>query len=163
VRKFVTTSENAAGQRHRIWTGKLLIFVQLIFVVAAGFIFGTIMLVSWIPRFAVASYPVVTGKVIARAPITEWGVPRTDFTIEIPASSQVVHAFTQRYLLDQIPADVRFHYSGDPSQQVYLFEHEENPLWIGLFCWAASAILVALVIYYRRIVSSEESKGRQTI
>src|ERR1700730_154173 len=121
---------------------------KLIFVAVAGFVFGAIMLLSWIPRLIVANSPVVTGNVIARAPITEWGVPRADFTIEIPSTLEMVHAHTQRYLMNQIPDQVRFHYSGDPSRQVFLFEHEENPLWIGLFCWAAAAFLGAIV-YYR--------------
>jgi hypothetical protein len=122
---------------------------KMVFIAAVAFVFGTIMFIAWIPRFAVASSPVVTGTVVARTPITEWGVPRVDFTIEIQGVPAVVHAHTQRYLLNQIPDQVRFHYSGDPSRQVYLFEHEENPLWIGLFCWAASAILGAIV-YHRR-------------
>jgi hypothetical protein len=113
-----------------------------------AFVFGTIMLVSWIPRAAVARSPIVTGNVVARTPIKEWGVPRVDFAIELPGSSAVVHAHTQRNLLDKVPAQVRFHYSGDPARQVYLFEHEENPLWIALFCWAVSVLLGAIV-YYR--------------
>jgi hypothetical protein len=116
---------------------------RLGFVAVVGFVFGSIMLVAWLPRLAVTRSPVITGNVVARTPIMEWGVPRADFTIEIPGSAVVVHAHTQRYLLKQIPAQVRFHYSGDPSRQVYLFDHEENPLWIGLTCWAVSAVLGA--------------------
>jgi hypothetical protein len=120
--------------------------LKLAFVSLVGFAFGTVMLVSWFPRLAVARSPVVTGNVVARTPIKEWGVPRVDFTIEIPGSSAVVHAHTQRYLMDRVPAQVRIRYSGDPSRQVYLFEHEENPLWIGLFCYAASAFLGAILV-----------------
>jgi hypothetical protein len=91
----------------------------------------------------------VTGQVVARTPISEWGVPRVDFTIQIADSKEVVHAHTQRYLLEKVPDQVRFHYTGDASRAVYLFEHEENPLWIGLFCWGAAAFLGA-VVYRRR-------------
>ncbi len=107
---------------------------KLALVARVGFIFGTVMLVSWVPRLIVGRSPVVTGRVMARAPITEWGVPGADFTIEVAGSSVVVHAHTQRSLLHRIPDQVRFHYSGDPSRPVYLFEHEENPLRIGLLC-----------------------------
>jgi hypothetical protein len=139
-----------APRRHResARMGQMLGTPKLVFVAVVGFLFGSIMLISWLPRLMVANSPVVTGNVRARAPITEWGVPRVDFTIEIPKTLEVVHARTQRYLLDRVPAQVRFHYSGDPSRQVYLFEHEENPLWIGLFCWAVSAIL-GTIVYHR--------------
>jgi hypothetical protein len=134
--------------------------LKLVFVAVVGFVFGTIMLVSWVPRLMVARSPVVTGKVVARTPTTEWGIPSADFTIEIPDSRQVVHAHTGRYLLEKIPAEVRFHYSGDPSRTVYLFENEENPLWIGLFCWAAAAVLGAMV--YRRWVPSQAAGSTST-
>ncbi len=127
-----------------------MVSTSKLFVVAVvGFIFGAVMLASWVPRMLVAGSPVVTGHVVARTPITEWGVPRADFTIKIADSGDVVHAHTRRYLLDRVPDEVRFHYSGDPSRAVYLFEHEENPLWIGLFCWAASAFLG--VILFQRL------------
>lgn len=118
---------------------------KMFLVAVAAFIFGAVMLVSCFPRLLVARSPVVTGQVTARAPTSEWGVPRADFTIEIADSKAVVHAHTQRYLLEKVPDQVRFHYSGDPSRPVYLFEHEENPLWIGLFCWAVAAFLGAVV------------------
>jgi hypothetical protein len=121
---------------------------KLVFATAVGFVFGTIMLIAWMPRAMVANSPIVTGNVRARTPITEWGIPRADFTIEVSETRDVVHAHTQRYLLERVPAQVRFHYSGDPSRRVYLVEHEEDPLWIGLFCWAVSAFLGAIV-YYR--------------
>jgi hypothetical protein len=127
----------------------------MVFVAVVGFLFGAVMMISWVQRLAVARFPVVTGEVVARTPIKEWGIPRVDFTIEIPDSSTIVHARAQRYLLEKVPARVRFRYSGDPSRPVYLFEHEENPLWIGLFCWGAAAFLGTLV--YRRWSSSRRA------
>jgi hypothetical protein len=121
---------------------------KTLFAAIVGFVFGAVMLISWIPRLAVSRSPVFTGTVVARTPITEWSVPRVDFAIKIAGSPDVVHAHTQRYLLSKIPNRVRFRYSGDPSRLVYLFEHEENPLWIGLFCWTTSAFL-GTVLYHQ--------------
>jgi len=121
----------------------------MLFAAVVGLIFGAVMLASWVPRALVSGSPIVSGQVIARSPIKEWGIPRADFTIRIADSKEVVHAHTQRYLIDRVPEQVRFHYSGDASRPVYLFEHEENPLWIGLFCWVAAAFLGAMV-YKRR-------------
>lgn len=123
---------------------------KLVCVAVVGFVFGSIMLIAWIPRVLVADSPIVSGAIRERAPIVEWGVPRVRFTIEVSETSETVHAYTQRYLQDRIPAQVRFRYSGDPTQRVYLFEHEENPLWIGLFCWTVSAFLGG-VVYRRRL------------
>jgi hypothetical protein len=122
---------------------------RLIAVAVLGFVFGAAMFIFWLPRLAEMGSPIMHGKVIARTPITEWSVPRVDFSIELLDDPQVtVHAHTQRYLIDQVPERVRFHYSGDPAREVFLFEHEENPLWIALFCWAAAAFL-GFVVYYR--------------
>jgi hypothetical protein len=113
------------------------------------------MLIFSIPRLMVAASPIVTGMVVDRAAHDEWA----DFAIALPDSSVIVHARTQRYLLDKVPVKVRFHYSGDPSRQVYLFEHEENPLWIGLFCWAL-AIAFGVTLYLRSGATSTAQMNR---
>jgi hypothetical protein len=120
----------------------------LLFTIVSGYVFGAVMLIAALPRLDVASDPVVSGRVVHRRPISEWGIPRAEFTIEIPGEPQTVQARTQRYLLKKIPVEVRFHYAGDPSQLVYLYEHEEHPLWIGLTCWAC-ATLLALFLFCR--------------
>ena len=130
---------------------------KLLFAAIVGLIFGAVMLGSWIPRLAVAGSPVVAGMVVSRTPIQEWGIPRADFTIEIDGSRTAVHAHTQRYLIEKVPDHIRFQYSGDPSRLVYLFEHEENPLWIGLFCWAAAGFLG--IIVFRRWSSSRGTRS----
>ncbi len=77
---------------------------KMLFVAVVSFVFGAVMLISWIPRLFVSRSPVVTGLVVARTPITEWGVPRADFAIKISGTPDIVHAHTQRYLLNKIPA-----------------------------------------------------------
>jgi hypothetical protein len=114
---------------------------KLIFVSLIGFIFGGYMFVSWLPLAADRNAPIVTGRITNRTPIDQGGVPRVDFTIEVSDPPAVVHAHAQRYLIDQVPDEVRFRYSGDPDREVFLIDHEENPLWIALFCFAGSAVL----------------------
>lgn len=110
------------------------------------FLFGCFMFVSWLPRLAVSNAPIVTGIILDRTPISDWGIPSVDYRIEVPETNEIVHASTQKYLMDKIPDEVRFHYSGDPLRPVYLFEHEENPLWIWLYSWAWSAVS-AIITY----------------
>ena len=89
--------------------------------------------------FAVRSAPIVTGRILERADIKQYSVlPRADFTIQIEGSDTRVHAHTHHILIDRIPDTVRFHYNGDPTREVFLFEHEESPYWIVLFLWAAA-------------------------
>jgi hypothetical protein len=53
-------------------------------------------------------------------------------------------------MITKVPAVVRFHYSGDPTRNVILFEEETNPTWLVLFFWGA-ALLLALSMRSARI------------
>ena len=110
----------------------------MIFAIVCGVICGLAFSIEAFYVFAVRNAPVVTGRVIARDPITQYLVPRVDFTIHIQESDTRVHAHTQRYLITRLPDIVRFHFGGDPAREVFLFEHEENPYWILLFCWVVA-------------------------
>jgi hypothetical protein len=122
---------------------------KLVLVALLGLVFGTGMFIAWLPRLAESDAPIATGNITARVPITEWGVPRVDFTIELADNPQVVvHAHAQRYLIDKVPQQVRFRYTGDPAREVFLFEHEENPVWIALVCWSGAGFLLGIV-YWR--------------
>jgi len=52
---------------------------------------------------------------------------------------------------------VRFRYNGDPTREVFLFEHENNPYLIVLFFWGiAFALAVATrSSYFRRSLGWE--------
>lgn len=70
---------------------------------------------------------------------------RSLFVIELADSGERVRAVTGRYLLDKVPDEVRFYYSGDPSREVFLLDYEEDPLWIGLFIVVAFNLLLPWV------------------
>jgi hypothetical protein len=109
-------------------------------VIGGALVFGAIQFVKWLPRFAVRNAPIVSGHIIVREPIKR----TANFTIQLENSEMKVHAQTGIYLLNEIPENVRFHYSGNPSREIYLFEYEENPLWISLTCWAC-VLFIALI------------------
>ena len=133
--------------------------LKLFCIAALGFLFGIVAFVEWMPIFMVRNSPVVGGKVVQRQPIHQWGVPRVDFTIAVDDSKDVIHAFGQRYLIDNVPENVRFHYTGDSAREVLLFEHEEDPFWIMVFVWGGSAFLLSIVIY--RFVNASVSPPTQ--
>ena len=91
--------------------------------------------------FTVRNAPIVTGQIVSREPIRQFSVPRVDFTIRIDGAGTEVHAHAQRHLMSKVPNAVRFHFSGDPTREVFLFEHEENPYWLFLFCWGVALLL----------------------
>ena len=86
-------------------------------------------------------YPIVSGQVVSRDPTSWQSIPRVDFTIRIDGTDTIVHARTQRGMMDKVPTAVRFHYGGDPSRNVILFEHELNPIWLVLIFWGGSLLL----------------------
>ncbi len=118
----------------------------MLLVATHGVLFGGYMFYTWIPIAADLNFPVVTGTITERTPIKQSGIPSVDFTIEILDPPAVVHAYAQRYLLHKVPDEVSFRYSGEPSREVFLMEHEENPLLIALVCFAVSALFFFPVI-----------------
>lgn len=121
--------------------------LKLFSVAVLGFLFGIVALVEWLPNFTGRSFPVVGGKIVQRQAFQQWSMPRVDFTITVDDSKDVVHAFAQGDLINKVPEKVRFHYTGDPAREVFLFEHEEDPFWIMVIVWGCSALLLMIVIY----------------
>lgn len=114
---------------------------KLIFAIICGALCGLVFAVEALHVFAVRNAPIVTGRILRRDPIRQYSVPRVDFTIQIQDSDVQVHARTQGHLMTKVPDTVRFHYNGDSTREVFLFEHEENPYWVVLFCWSAALVL----------------------
>ena len=115
---------------------------KMVLVIILGAIAGTVFFLQSISRLAVRNAPIVTGHIVSREPIREYSVPRVDFTIKIDGTETEVHAHAQRDSMTKVPEVVRFHYSGDPAKEVFLFEQEENPFWICLFCWGVSILFI---------------------
>jgi hypothetical protein len=123
--------------------------IKFLMVLAA--ICGLFFSVQAIPVIFDYRFPVVEGSVVSRRPILLYGhLPRSDFTIQISGQDVKVHAITGRYLLDEIPNQVSFRYSGDSSRNVFLFEYEENPIWLFLFCWSISAICFGVLRFSKK-------------
>lgn len=123
---------------------------KLIFGIPFGFVAGVYFFVLAIPEMMIRDAPVMSGRVVHREPGHTWiGETEAVFQIELEEDGTRVQAITGNYLLDRIPETVRFRYDGDPSREVFLFEHEENPLWIAMTCWAVGAFC-ALVVWHER-------------
>ncbi len=118
---------------------------KVIFAIVCGVIAGAVFLLQAIDWFVVRKAPVVTGRVESREPTSWLSIPRVDFTIRIEGSDTLVHARTQRGMMFKVPAEVRFHYTGDPARNVILFEQELNPGWLVLLFWGASLLLALLM------------------
>ena len=114
---------------------------KISFLIVFAALCGLVFFLQAIPIILNFHAPVVGGSVISRKPVRLYNTfPRAEFTIQIDGTNTKVHAITGKYLLDEVPNKVRFHYSGDSTKDVFLFEYEENPIWIFLFCWSISAV-----------------------
>jgi len=136
-------------------------FKQAVHIIILGLIcalfLGSIYLWDFVHIFMVRNAPVVTGHIVAQKRIKQFLLPRVDFTIEIDGTSTEVHAITERFLLYKNLKDVRFHYSGDPSREVFLFEYESNPIWMVLEVWGPLLILVLFIIVSIRKIRVQKS------
>jgi hypothetical protein len=103
----------------------------------------------------------VTGYIRNKEAISLFGLrffERSKFVIKVKGTNEEVQAITGRYLLDQIPDVVRFYYSGDPSREVFLFEYEEDPLWIGLACVVGFNALLPFLPWAQRVLNKHTAE-----
>ena len=113
------------------------------FLMALSALCGAAFFIQAVPVLENYRAPVVDGTVVARKAVRVHEIlPRADFTIQIDGEDVEVHAITGRYLLDRIPDKVRFHYSGDATRVVFLFDYEQNPIWMCLLCWGIAVACV---------------------
>jgi hypothetical protein len=112
---------------------------------------GSIYLWELVHIFTVRNAPIVKGHIVTHKRIRQFLLPRVDFTIQIDGTITEVHAIADRYLMYKNLKDVRFHYSGDPAREVFLFEYESNPIWMALIIWGLFLIAgVLTIISYRK-------------
>jgi hypothetical protein len=90
--------------------------------------------------------PVVDGDVIRREEFRRFGgIPAGRLSIRIVGTDTIVIAETNKQKMQELPGRVRFHYTGDPSREVFV-EGEGHPLWVALFLWVFSAGILAFCI-----------------
>jgi len=85
----------------------------------------------WLPLRAVKAEPVVSGRIVSQDRVG-MGPSGLELVIRIEGSSSTVRANVRSGLAGKLPELVRFHYDGNPSREVFLHEHEEDPFWIFL-------------------------------
>ena len=105
----------------------------LVLIVVMGLVLAAVEARDAVHVLATCRAPVVTGHIVSRDLVPRDPPREVDFTIRIEDSDVEVHARAGRYLMATVPETVRFHYTGDPAREVFLFEHEENPVWIAAF------------------------------
>jgi hypothetical protein len=111
--------------------------------------------VEWWHAHQAQRYPLVEGRVIERTEFRRWGgIPAGRLTIRSSAVAGDVVAEVAKYAMEQIPDDVRFHYSGDPTREVFV-EGERNPIWAMLIFWGLPPILWALYFVRRHSAAGE--------
>ena len=97
-----------------------------------------------------ASWPIVRGAVVERRMVTVGGFAvRPHLTIRIEPGGPNVHAVLSMNASSDIPDAVNFHYSGDPSKEVFL-EEETSSLSGGLLFLGLVIGLAVVWPFYER-------------
>ena len=131
----------------------------VLFAAVVALLFGAAMCPKVYVIIRTMNAPIVTGDVMARVPTTFWSVPRAEFAIRVQGTSDEVRAHTGRYCLKSVGQTVQFRYSAGPNREVFLFDHEENPIWILLFCWGSAALFILMLSPWKRLDSMRRSLG----
>jgi len=94
--------------------------------------------------------PQVDGIVLKREEYRRFGgIPAGRVTIKIENTETVVTAEVNRAALERFGKRVRFHYTGDPTREVFL-DGEENPLGsLGVAVFFLGCPFVLLVLYVK--------------
>lgn len=116
---------------------------RLAFAIICLILLGSLFVVEAFQIFSIRNAPIITGRIVAREVIERSLMPpKANFTILIEESAVPVHAYVSKHLLMEIPDAVHFRYSGDPTREVFLFEHEDPSYWIVLLSWGIAAVLM---------------------
>ena len=90
--------------------------------------------------------PIVEGDVIRREQFRRFGgILAGRLSIRIVGTDTVVIAETNGQAIRELPARVRFRYTGDRGREVFV-EGEEHPLGVALVLWLVSAGILAFCI-----------------
>jgi hypothetical protein len=92
----------------------------------------------------------VEGTVLSKEEYCRFGgIPAGRVKIQIAETNAVVIALVNRSVLERLGQQVRFHYTGDPVEEVFL-EGEEDPVWaFGVAMFFLVCPTVLLVLYCR--------------
>ena len=76
---------------------------------------------------------------------TTYRIVRPILTVQIQETGEIVEAVLSLSGINDVPNNVTFYYSGDPSQEVYLRE-EVNPIWGFMIFLSMSVMLLGIFI-----------------
>jgi len=97
------------------------------------------------------SWPIVHGEVISRSMIRVGGIARRPYLrIRVVPSGPIVHAILATNAMQDIPDNVSFRYSGDPTKEVELLEETSSLAGALMFLGIAGSVPIAWSWYIRR-------------
>jgi hypothetical protein len=110
----------------RYWMGMMLVAAPFAWTIAVYF------LLDYVHGLPSSGAELVHGRVFMRQKGRDnWGMEHAELTIKIDDTKDMVKANLIANSSEQIPEEVSFYYSGDPTKEVRLRE-ETNPLWAAL-------------------------------
>lgn len=86
---------------------------------------------DWVAHLDDDGLPLVQGSVEAVEEVRNWLIMRSELSIRVDGSDEVVRARLALDRADAFPDRVTFHYGGDPAREVRLVG-EKSPLWVSV-------------------------------
>lgn len=95
--------------------GKIVVGSAIVLAIICGALCGAAFFAEAVGVYKVRPAPVVMGHNVSRRPITEFSVPRVDFTIQVDGSDTRVHAHVQTIREESEGSGLNFQLWRDPS------------------------------------------------
>ncbi len=90
----------------------------------------------------VTSFPIVEGDIVEREK-TNRVLQGGRLSIRVAGTDTIVIANTNRTAMEKLPDRIRFHYSGNATDEVFIIG-EQHPLWPALFFLGMPFVLLLL-------------------
>jgi hypothetical protein len=120
---------------------------------AAGTLLFGVFTIDWLDVRGSSAGAVVSGKVVAHEPGPIYMLHRRlNVRIAVEGSTNIVTATIAPYLRTRLPQAVRFHYSGDPTGEVFLHEVEPDPRWHMLLAlgFVVAGVALSCIVYRQK-------------
>jgi len=96
------------------------------------------------------SLPVVEGQIVERKSTERWlGLPLARLTLRETNQGATVFAVLHNHVADKFTGPVRFHYSGNPDEEVFLADGD-NPASLVALTFGVPALLWSIFFVLRR-------------
>jgi len=124
-----------------------------IYIVVILFVFGSPIglweLSEYLHMRRAEQFPVRQGMIVQREEIRRFGgIPAGRLSVKTDGIQQPLIAITNLTFAQEEPVRVRFHFTGNPVDEIFL-EGEGNPFWVAVFFLATPFLILGIWLGFR--------------